>query len=93
MFSVVPMLRVQRELYEIPHGWDRFKRYLAAMTGGTDDLILPLQAMNPMGKAPVAEALDALIAARCRRSRYGSRHHLRRTATPDQWKRTFELVS
>ena len=31
------------------------------MTGGGDDMVLPLAAMNPMGKAHVAELLDVLI--------------------------------
>src|SRR5258708_37606914 len=62
MLSATPLLRIQRDLYDIPRGWDRFKRYLAMMTGGTDDLVLPLQAMNPMGKAHVADALDRLLA-------------------------------
>ena len=60
-FSLVPMLQVQRDLYDIPRGWTRFERYLAVMTGGTDDIILPLPVFNPMGKAHVAEVLDALI--------------------------------
>jgi hypothetical protein len=62
MLSVVPMLAVQRELYDLPRGMDRFRRYLAVMTGGTDNFVLPLQAMNPMGKEHVAVALDALLA-------------------------------
>src|SRR5262245_46238917 len=62
MLTLVPMLAVQRELYELPRGHARFRKYLAVMTGGTDDIVLPLQAMNPMGKEHVARTLDALIA-------------------------------
>lgn len=32
------------------------------MTGGTDDIVLPLQAMNPMGKEHVGRALGAFLA-------------------------------
>lgn len=60
MLSFVPLLNVQRELYNLPRGWERFRRYLGVMTGGTDDLVLPLQAMNPMGKEHIAAALDTL---------------------------------
>ena len=62
MLSVTPMLQVQRDLYDLPRGRDRFNHYLATMTGSTDDLVLPLQAMNPMGKVHIVETLDALIA-------------------------------
>ena len=58
----VSLLQVQRDLYQIPLGMTRFQRYIEVMTGGTDDMVLPLTAMNPMGKAHVAEALDALLA-------------------------------
>lgn len=58
----VPLLQVQRDLYDIPRGWTRFNSYLEALTGGTDDMVLPLSAMNPMGKAHVAERLERLLA-------------------------------
>ena len=44
MLSVTPMLQTQRALFDIPRRSDRFNRYLAVMTGGTDDCVLPLQA-------------------------------------------------
>jgi len=59
--SLVPMLRVQRALYDIPRGGERFRRYLDAMTGGTDDIVLPLAVFNPMGKDHVATTLDLLL--------------------------------
>ena len=62
MLSVTPILQTQRDLFDLPPGSARFHRYLAVMTGGTDDVVLPLQALNPAGKAHVAEALNALIA-------------------------------
>lgn len=58
----VPLLRVQRELYDIPRGLTRFESYIETMTEGTDDMVLPLAAMNPMGKPHVAAKLDELIA-------------------------------
>ena len=58
----VPLLQIQRELYNMPRGWERFHEYIRTMTGGTGEIVLPLVAMNPMGKEHVGAALDALIA-------------------------------
>lgn len=60
--SLLPLLHVQRDLYTIPRGGERFRTYLATMTNGTDDLVLPLTGMNPMGKEHVAALLDDLLA-------------------------------
>lgn len=61
MFPVLPTLQVQRELCSLPRGRERFLEYIQRMTGGTDDLVLPLCAFNPMSKDHVADALDALL--------------------------------
>jgi hypothetical protein len=59
----VPLLRVLREVYELPRGMDRFHRYLETVTGGRDDVVLPpLVAANPMAKPHVAARLDELLA-------------------------------
>jgi hypothetical protein len=60
----VPLLKIQRELYGIPRGFERFRAYLETMIDAeTRDLALPpLVAMNPMGKDHVTALLDALIA-------------------------------
>ena len=60
--ELVRTLQMQRGLYDIPRGMERFRRYIEMMTGGTDDIALPLPAMNPMGKEHVAATYDALIA-------------------------------
>ncbi len=59
--DLIPLLEIQRELYNVPRGWRRFQRYMKTMMGGTDDIVLPLMVVNPMGKDPVAMMLDALI--------------------------------
>jgi hypothetical protein len=59
----LPLLHVHRELYSMPRGIDRFRRYLATITGGGEDLILPLASMNPMGKEHMLAAVEAWIAA------------------------------
>jgi hypothetical protein len=56
------MLRTQRDLYDLPRGMGRFRRYLEVMTGGGEDIELPLPVFNPMGKGHVAATLDALLA-------------------------------
>ena len=60
-FPLVPMLRRQRELYDVPRSRERFDSYLRMMTGGTDDVVLPVGLFNPMGKAHVRDKLDELI--------------------------------
>ncbi len=61
----VPLLRTQRELYDLPRGRERFRAYLRTMVDArTGDLELPLVAMNPMGKDHVPALLDRLLAAR-----------------------------
>jgi hypothetical protein len=58
----LPLLRVQRDLYAQPRSIARFREYLALLTGGADELRVPLVAMNPMAKEHVARALDAWLA-------------------------------
>jgi hypothetical protein len=59
----VPLLRVQRELYAMPRGMERFREYIKTMTDGqTGDLALPLVAMNPMGKDHVPALIDEYLA-------------------------------
>jgi hypothetical protein len=56
----VPLLELQRTLYNIPLGRERFEEYLRIMQNDRrDDLKLPpLCAMNPMGKDHCASLLD-----------------------------------
>jgi hypothetical protein len=58
----VPMLGIQRELYDLPRSMERFRAYLRTMTDAqTGDLALPLVAMNPMGKDHVPALLDRYL--------------------------------
>jgi hypothetical protein len=59
--NLVPMLQRQRELYDIPRGPERFAKYLETMIGDSDDIALPLPAINPMGKEHVSAVYDSLI--------------------------------
>ena len=59
----VPLLKVQRELYGMPRGVDRFQAYIDTMVDAeTRDLKLPLVAMNPMGKEHIPKLLDEYLA-------------------------------
>ena len=61
--TFVPLLRVQRELYAMPRGMERFREYIKTMTDPeTGDLALPLVAMNPMGKDHVPALIDDYLA-------------------------------
>ncbi|MGH7599302.1 MAG: hypothetical protein ACREOI_23330 [bacterium] len=58
----VPLLQVQRNLYNLPRGFERFREYLRTMIDpDSGDLKLPLVAMNPMGKDHLPLFLDKLI--------------------------------
>jgi len=61
--TFVPLLRVQRELYAMPRGMERFREYIKTMVDAeTGDLALPLVAMNPMGKDHVPVLIDDYLA-------------------------------
>src|SRR3954471_21253896 len=61
--TFVPLLQIQRDLYDLPRNMERFNAYLATMKDPvTGDLKLPLVAMNPMGKEHVPALLDEWIA-------------------------------
>jgi len=61
--SFVPLLQVQRDLYAMPRGMERFREYIRTMVDvETGDLALPLVAMNPMGQDHVPALIDAYLA-------------------------------
>src|SRR6188508_2719313 len=59
----LPLLQIQRDLYAMPRGMERFREYIKTMTDPeTGDLALPLVAMNPMGKEHIPALIDQYIA-------------------------------
>ena len=62
--ELVPLLQIQRDLYRIPSGWERFNAYLSTMVNAdSSDLRLPpLATMNPMGKDHVPTVVETLLA-------------------------------
>lgn len=62
MLRYHPLLRQQRELYNVPRGPQRFRAYLSLMLNeAQNEMELPLAAFNPMGKEDVAIRLDQWI--------------------------------
>ena len=58
----VPLLRIQRDIYRLPRGRERFEAYLHTMVDSrTGDLAFPLVDMNPMGKEHLPRLLDRLL--------------------------------
>src|SRR5262245_23007780 len=58
----VRLLQVQRDLYALPRGMERFREYIKTMTdAGTRDSALPLVAMNPVGKDHVPALIDEYL--------------------------------
>lgn len=60
----VPLLKIQRDLYRLPRGPERFQAYLKTMleADGQTLRLPPLVAMNPMGKDHVPALLDRWLA-------------------------------
>jgi hypothetical protein len=60
----VPLLKVQRELHDIPRGTERFRQYLRTIwsPAGAEGELISLLLMNPLGRDHVAALLDALLA-------------------------------
>ena len=58
-----PLLEIQRDIYQVPRGPERFRTYLGTMIDrDIDDLRLPLTMMNPMAREHGAAHLDQLLA-------------------------------
>ena len=61
--SFLPLLQIQRDLYALPRGMERFREYIKTMTDpDTGDMALPLVAMNPMGKDHIPALIDEYLA-------------------------------
>lgn len=60
----VPLLQLQRDLYSISSRQERFRVYLETMLNAdaSDVELLPMVAMNPMGKDHIPAMLDTLLA-------------------------------
>src|SRR5919199_809010 len=60
--TYLPVLGTLRELYAQPRDMQRFRRYIATLTGGTDDIVVPIGQANPMAREHALVSLDHLLA-------------------------------
>ena len=58
----VPVLQILRDLYVQPRGMQRFQKYVATLTGGTQDVVLPIGVANPMATDHAVAKIDELLA-------------------------------
>ncbi len=59
--TYLPVLGVLRELHQQPRNVQRFRNYIASMTSGTDDVVLPIGVANPMAREHALARLDELL--------------------------------
>ncbi len=62
MFVHLPLLELQRDLYRLPRGPERFKVYIDLMTAPDGTMALPLAVLNPVAKEHVLDKLEELLA-------------------------------
>lgn len=60
--AYLPVLAILRDLYQQPRDMQRFRNYVATLTGGGDDIVLPIVSANPMAKKHALAKLDELLA-------------------------------
>jgi hypothetical protein len=60
--TYLPVLQILRDLYVQPRDMQRFRRYIASLTGGSDDVVLPIGVANPMAKEHAVVKIDELLA-------------------------------
>jgi hypothetical protein len=60
--TYLPVLRTLRELYVQPRSMQRFRQYIDTLTGGTEDIVVPIGVANPMAKEHALTKLDELLA-------------------------------
>ena len=60
--SYVPVLKTLRELYVQPRDMRRFRQYIATLTGGSDDVVVPIGLANPMAREHAVAKIDELLA-------------------------------
>ena len=93
-FTFVPLLRVQRELYAMPRGMERFREYIKTMVDAeTGELALPLVAMNPMGKDHVPALIDEYLALGAEEIAESATAQAIALQTSDRWYRLALVVS
>ena len=60
--TYLPALVTLRELYAQPRDLRRFQTYVQAITGGTNEILLPINGANPMAKEHALREVERLLA-------------------------------
>ncbi|HXI15835.1 MAG TPA: hypothetical protein VNM48_05640 [Chloroflexota bacterium] len=60
--TFLPALEILREIYAQPRDMRRFQAYVEAITGGTNDIVLPIAGANPMAKEHALLEVERLLA-------------------------------
>jgi hypothetical protein len=60
--TYLPVLPILRDLYLQPRDMQRFRTYVATLTAGTDDVVVPIGVANPMAKEHAVARIDELLA-------------------------------
>jgi hypothetical protein len=60
--SYLPVLQVLRDLYAQPRDMRRFREYIAQLTGGGEDVVLPIGVANPMAREQALARVEELLA-------------------------------
>jgi len=60
--TYLPVLPILRDLYVQPRDMQRFQRYIATLTGGSDDVVVPIGVANPMAREHAVVKIDELLA-------------------------------
>jgi hypothetical protein len=91
--SFLPLLQIQRDLYGLPRGMERFREYIKTMTDAeTGELALPLVAMNPMGKEHIPALIDEYIALGAEQIAEEAIGHWRATAKAGALQRSYKVA-
>jgi hypothetical protein len=92
--TYVPVLATLRDLYAQPRDMARFKRYLHTITQGTDDIVVPIVAANPMAREHVLARVNELLAQGAEEVGAGAAEEAaaRLAAVPDQLKASLVLA-
>jgi hypothetical protein len=77
--TYLPVLGTLRELYVQPRDMQRFRQYIATLTGGGDDVALPIGVANPMAKEHAVARIDELLALGADRAEHSN------ARSPTRW--------
>lgn len=89
-YVYVPLLEIQREIYQLPRGMERFREYVKTLLNAQgDDLeLVPMVAMNPMAKEHVLAYVEQLLSMNAEDTAQSAlaQAQIRLPSFPEPWK-------